>query len=134
MKTEWKKFRELLPVLTFCHLSYQTHGHVYSSCMQSAMLHASETWPMTKTNLQRNDRAILRQICSNKPEDVANVRSSDKCGSRGGDRGSGPPLENHKLYGFLKGISNWTPPPPPPWKKLDPPPWKMLDPLWNLEK
>ena len=24
------------------------------------------------------------------------------------DRGSGPPLENHKLYGF-----------PPPWKKLD---------------
>ena len=24
-----------------------------------------------------------------------------KCGSRGGDRGSGPPLENHKLYGFL---------------------------------
>ena len=24
-----------------------------------------------------------------------------KCGSRGRDRGSGPPLENHKLYGFL---------------------------------
>ena len=24
-----------------------------------------------------------------------------KCGSRGGDRGSGPPLENQKLYGFL---------------------------------
>ena len=38
-----------------------------------------------------------------------------------GDRGSGPPppLENHKLYGFQQGISNWTP--PPPWKKLDPP-------------
>ena len=34
---------------------------------------------------------------------------SAKCGSRGGDRGSGPPLENHKLYGFLLGISNWTP-------------------------
>ena len=80
MKTAWKKFRELLPVLTSRHLSYKTHGHVYSSCMPSAMLHASETWPLTKTNLhslQRNDRAMIRQICSIKPEDVATVRSSE---------------------------------------------------------
>ena len=42
----------------------------------SAMLHASETWPLTKTNLQRNDRAVIRQICSIKPEDVATVWSS----------------------------------------------------------
>ena len=43
------------------------------------MLHASETWPLTKTNLQRlqrNERAIIRQICSIKPEGVATVRSS----------------------------------------------------------
>ena len=43
------------------------------------MLHASETWPLTKTNLQRfqhNDRAMIRQICSIKPEVVAMVRSS----------------------------------------------------------
>ena len=79
VKTAWKKFRELLPVLTSCHLSYKTRGHVYSSCERSAMLHASETWPLTKTNLQhlqRNDRAMIRQICSIKPEDVATVRSS----------------------------------------------------------
>ena len=63
VKTAWKKFRELLPVLTSCHLSYKTRGHVYSSCMRIAMLHASETWPLTKTNLQRNDRAMIRQIC-----------------------------------------------------------------------
>ena len=80
VKTAWKKFRELLPVLTSRHLSYKTHGHVYSSCVQSAMLHASETWPLTKTNLQglqRNDRAMIRQICSIKPEDGATVRSSE---------------------------------------------------------
>ena len=65
--TAWKKFRELLPVLTSRHLSYKTRGHVYSSCLRSAMLHASETWPLTKTNLQRNDRAMIRQICSIKP-------------------------------------------------------------------
>ena len=44
------------------------------------MLHASETWPLTKTNLQRlqrNDWAMIRQICSIKPEDVATVRSSE---------------------------------------------------------
>ena len=80
VKTAWKKFRELLPVLTSRHLSYKTRGHVYSSCVRSAMLHASETWPLTKTNLQHlqwNDRAIVRQICSINPEDVARVRSSE---------------------------------------------------------
>ena len=80
VKTAWKKFRDLLPVLSTRHLSYKTRGHVYSSCVRSAMLHASETWPLTKTNLQRlqrNDRAMVRQICSIKPEDVARVRSSE---------------------------------------------------------
>ena len=55
VKTAWKKFRELLPVLTSRHLSYKTRGHVYSSC----------------------DRAMIRQICSIKPEDVATVRSRE---------------------------------------------------------
>ena len=41
------------------------------------MLHASETWPLTKTNLQHNDRAMIRQICSIKPEDVTTVRLSE---------------------------------------------------------
>ena len=79
VKTAWKKFRELLPVLTSCHLSYKTRGRVYSSCVRSDILHASETWPLTKKNLQRlqgSDRCMIRQICSIKPEDVATVRSS----------------------------------------------------------
>ena len=38
--------------------------------------HASETWPLTKMNLQCNDRAMIRQICSIKPEDVAFLKSS----------------------------------------------------------
>ena len=41
------------------------------------MLHASEARPLTKTNLQRNNRAMTRQICSIKPEDVATIRSSE---------------------------------------------------------
>ena len=42
--------------------------------------HASETWPLTKTNLQRlqrNGRTMEGQICSIKPDDVATVRSSE---------------------------------------------------------
>ena len=70
VKTAWKKFKELKPVLSSHHLSFKTRGHVYSSCVQSAMLHASETWPVTKPcllRLQRNDRAMIRQICNVKP-------------------------------------------------------------------
>ena len=41
------------------------------------MLHASETWSLTKPDLhhlQRNDRAMISQICNVKPEDVATIR------------------------------------------------------------
>ena len=44
------------------------------------MFRSSKTWPLTKTNvrlLQSNDRAMIRQISSFKPEDVATVRSSE---------------------------------------------------------
>ena len=49
-----------------------------STCVRSAMLHASETWPVTKPclqHLQRNDRAMIRQICNVKPQDTATIRS-----------------------------------------------------------
>ena len=44
------------------------------------MLHASETWPLTKPNLQRlqrNDRAMIRQICNVRPQDIVTTRSSE---------------------------------------------------------
>ena len=43
VKTAWKKFKDLLPVLSSRHLSFKTRSRVYSSCVRSAMLHASET-------------------------------------------------------------------------------------------
>ena len=42
VKTTWKKFKKLLPVLSSHHLSFKTHGRVYSSCVWSKMLHASD--------------------------------------------------------------------------------------------
>ena len=76
----WKKFKELKPVLSSRHLSFKTCGRVYSSCVRSAMLHARETWPVTKPCLQRlqqNDRAMIRQICNVKPQDTATIRSTE---------------------------------------------------------
>ena len=80
MKTAWKKFKELLPVLSSRHLSFKTCGRVYSSYVRSAMLHASETWPLTKPNLQllqRNDRAMIRQICNVRPQETVTTRSNE---------------------------------------------------------
>ena len=80
VKTAWKKFKDLLPVLSSRHLSFKTRGRVYSSYVRSAMLHASETWPLTKPNLQclqRNDRAMIRQICNVRPQDNVTTRSSE---------------------------------------------------------
>ena len=80
VKTAWKKFKELLPVLCSRHLSFKTRGRVYSSCVQSAMLHASETWPLTKPtlqHLQRNNRAMIRQICKVKPQDIVTTKSNE---------------------------------------------------------
>ena len=80
VKNAWKKFKDLLPVLPSRHLSFKTRGHVYSSYVRSAMLHASESWPLTKPNLQclqRNDRAMIRQICNVRPQDIVTTRSSE---------------------------------------------------------
>ena len=80
VKTAWKKFKELIPVLSSRYLSLKTPDRVYSSCVRSAMLHASESRPLTKPclqRLQRNDRAMIRQICNVKPQDTATIRSTE---------------------------------------------------------
>ena len=44
------------------------------------MLHASDTWPLTKPNLQhlqQNDRAMIRDICNVRPQDTVTTRSNE---------------------------------------------------------
>ena len=62
VKTAWKKFRELLPVLCSRHLSFKTRGHVYSSCVRSAMLHAIDKAkpPLSAAKWQGNDQIDLQ--------------------------------------------------------------------------
>jgi len=46
----WNKFRQLVPLLTNRDISLIRRGRLYSSCVQSSMLHRSETWPVRKEN------------------------------------------------------------------------------------
>ena len=62
----WKKFNELAPVLTLRGASHKLKGKIYNSCVRSAMVYGSETWPMKKEDLNRLERAehtMMRRTC-----------------------------------------------------------------------
>ena len=46
----WNKFRQLVPLLTNRDISLIGRGRLYSCCVQSSILHGSETWPVRKEN------------------------------------------------------------------------------------
>ena len=78
VKTAWKKFKELLPVLSSMPPLFQDLWlRVQLLCAEH---NASETWPLTKPNLQhlqQNDRAMIRQICNVRPQDIVTTRSNE---------------------------------------------------------
>jgi len=64
--TGWNKFRQLVPLLTNKDISLIVTGRLYSSCVQSSMLHGSETWPTRKENevaLQWAEMWMVRWMC-----------------------------------------------------------------------
>ena len=70
--TAWGKFKKLLPILTSKHVSLLTRGKLFEACVRAAMLHGSEAWAPSSSDLQRlrrNDRAMVRWICGVKPDD-----------------------------------------------------------------
>jgi len=46
----WNKFRQLVLMLTNKDISLIVTVILYSSCVQSSMLHVSKTWPVRKEN------------------------------------------------------------------------------------
>jgi len=44
----WNKFKQLVPLLTSKDISLKVRGRLCSSCVQSSMLHGSETWPLKR--------------------------------------------------------------------------------------
>jgi len=76
----WSKFRQLL---TNKDISLIARGRLYS-CLQSSMLHGSETWPIRKENevaLQRAEMRMVRWMCGVKLQDrVASKGLRDRLG------------------------------------------------------
>ena len=73
----WNKFRQFVPLLTNRDISLIRRGRLYSSCVESSMLHGSETWPVRKENevaLQRAEMRMVRWMC--------NVKVTDRVSSK----------------------------------------------------
>ena len=51
MRSAWKRFREILPILAYCGLSLKTCGYAYNAHMHSVLLHVSEMWAATQENV-----------------------------------------------------------------------------------
>jgi len=57
----WNKFRQLVLLFTNKDVSLIMR-RLYSSCVQSSMLHRSETWPVRKENEVALQRAEMRMV------------------------------------------------------------------------
>ena len=51
------ELKQLVPLLTSKDISLIRRGKLYSSCVESSMLHGSETWPVRKENEMALQRA-----------------------------------------------------------------------------
>jgi len=68
----WNKFRQLVALLTNKDASLIMRGRLYSSCVQSSMLHGSKSWPVRKENvvaLQQAEMRMVRWMCGIKLKD-----------------------------------------------------------------
>ena len=67
----WKKFREILPLLTNKSITPKVRGHLYNVCVRSVLLYSGETWPIKvedENRLKRTERAMIRWMCGFKLE------------------------------------------------------------------
>ena len=80
MGAAWRGFGGLLPVLSLHCLSFGACGCVCGSCVWGPVLRAGGAWPLTELSLQRlqrNDRAMIRQICNVRPQDIVTTGSNE---------------------------------------------------------
>ena len=65
IRSGWKKFRELLPLLTTKATSLKIRGEIYATCVRSVMLYGSETWPVKvedSQRLHRNEMSMMLDV------------------------------------------------------------------------
>ena len=101
--SSWKAFRSLLPILTSRSIAPKVRGNVFNSCVLSVLFYASETWPVTQSDilrLERNVNAMMRWICG---VSIANKIASSDLRTRLGLWGVSETLRWNRLrfYGHL---------------------------------
>ena len=65
IRSAWKAFHELLPILTNRGISLPHRGNIFNTCIRRVLLHASDTWPLTQydlTRIRKCDHAMIRRI------------------------------------------------------------------------
>ena len=97
-------------MLTNKDVSLIMRGRLYSSCVQSSMLHGSKTWPVRKENvvaLQRAELRMVRWMCGVKLKDRL---PSKKLRERLGIDDIALVLQQNRLrwYGHvLRSLTDW---------------------------
>ena len=109
--TAWRKFRELLSLLTSRVLSLQVRGRLYEACVRSVMLYGSETWAVKEEDLDRldrNDMRMIRWMCNTSLKDR---KSSGELRSRLGIHSIRDVIQARRLrwFGHLERMEgdNW---------------------------
>ena len=67
IRTGWKKFRELLPLLTMRVFSHKMKSNIYKAYVRSAMSYSNETWLVKiedTCRLQLRELQMARGMCS----------------------------------------------------------------------
>ena len=82
VRSGWKSFRLLLPLLASRVISLKTKGRLYAACVRRVMVYGSETWPFKVqdiTRMSRADKMMIRWMCNVSLKDG---RSSDELRDR----------------------------------------------------
>ena len=51
VRSGWKSFRVLLPLLTSRVISIETKGCFFAACVRSVVVYGRETWPLKEENI-----------------------------------------------------------------------------------
>lgn len=74
----WKKFQELLHLLGASVVSLKVKGTLHKTCVQTALLHTSESWAVKADDTQGLDRAEKAMICWMCTPALKDSHTSDK--------------------------------------------------------
>lgn len=111
IRSGWKKFRELLPLLTSRVFSHKVKGRLYTACVRSVMLYGSETWPLKESDINRiarTDKQMIRWMCNISLKDR---KSSDELRNRLGITNIVDAMRQKRLrwYGHVERMDDLNP-------------------------